>query len=91
VIAQAAPVVPTTNAPSFVPTTIPLALKGISGTKAQPLALVNNATLALGEAAEIRSAGHPVKVLLREVRTRSVLIEIVATGELRELKLREGI
>jgi hypothetical protein len=66
-------------------------LKGISGTTSQRYALINNATFALGEAAEVRAAGQVVKILLREIRDRSVLIEIVATGELRELKLREGI
>lgn len=70
---------------------LPLSLKGISGTKGQLLAIVNNATLAVGEAADVRCNGQAMKILLREIRERSVLIEIVATGEIKELKLRDGI
>lgn len=70
---------------------IALSLKGISGTKGQRLALVNNTTLAVGESTEVRAAGQLVKIMLREIRERSVLIEVVATGEVKELKLREGI
>jgi hypothetical protein len=69
-----------------------LALKGISGTRQQPLALINSATVAVGETAEIKcSSGQTVKVLCREIRERSVLIELVGKGEVKELKLREGI
>lgn len=69
-----------------------LALKGISGTRQQPLALINSATVAVGETAEIKcSSGQTVKVLCREIRERSVLIELVGMGEVKELKLREGI
>jgi hypothetical protein len=90
-VAKAAPVSSTNSAPAFVPSSIPFSLKGISGTRTQRLALVNNATLAVGEAAEVRSSGQAVKILLREIRDRSVLIEIVATGELKEIRLRDGI
>ncbi|HMJ89965.1 MAG TPA: hypothetical protein VK530_09120 [Candidatus Acidoferrum sp.] len=89
VIAQTEPT--STNVAQVVNTTMPILLKGISGTTSQRYALINNATFAVGEAAEVRSAGQVVKILLREIRDRSVLIEIVGTGELRELKLREGI
>jgi hypothetical protein len=66
-------------------------LKGISRSALQPLALINNATIAVGESAEVRAAGRPIKIRCREIRDRSVLIEIDGTGELKELKLREGI
>lgn len=89
VIAQAAPAY--TNAAPVVHATASFSLKGISGLKGQRLALVNNTTLAVGESAEIRAAGQAVKILLREIRDRSVLIEIVGTGELKEIKLRDGI
>jgi hypothetical protein len=83
---------PNTNSPApVVATPLALSLKGISGTKGQRLALVNNTTLAVGESTEIRAAGQQVKIMLREIRERSVLIEVVATGEVKELKLREGI
>lgn len=66
-------------------------LKGISRSALQPLALINNATIAVGESAEIRANGRPIKIRCREIRDRSVLIEIDGTGEMKELKLREGI
>jgi hypothetical protein len=73
------------------PVATQLYLKGISGSKAQPLALINNATVAPGENADIRCDGQAIRLRCIEIRDRSVLIEIVSTGEIRELKLREGI
>jgi len=66
-------------------------LKGISGSKLQPLALINNATVGVGEFAEVRASGRPVKIRCREIRDQSVVIEIDGTGEVKELKLRDGI
>ena len=68
-----------------------LFLKGISGTKEQRLALINSATVAEGELAELRVGQHILKLRCREIRERSVLIELVDSREIRELKLREGI
>lgn len=68
-----------------------LTLKGISGTKGQRLALINSATIGVGERAEIRAGAQFVKILCREIRDSSVLIELVGGGEVRELKLRQGI
>ena len=68
-----------------------LALKGISGTKGQLLAIINNATLAAGELAEVKVGGRTVKIRCREIRDRSVLIELEGGGEVKELKLRDGI
>ena len=68
-----------------------LTLKGISGTKGQRLALINSATMGVGEHAEIRSGAQFVKILCREIRDGSVLIELVGGTEVRELKLRDGI
>jgi hypothetical protein len=65
-------------------------LKGISGSKLQPLALINNATLGAGEASDIRVGLQLVKIQCKAVRERSALVEIVSTGEIRELKLRDG-
>jgi len=89
--ATPAPAPNTTNTAPVLISPVAFSLKGISGPKGQRLALVNNTTLAIGEVTEVRSAGQAVKILLREIRDRSVLIEIVATGEIKELKLREGI
>ena len=82
---------PTPGAP-VRPTIAPDAifLKGISGSKLQPLALINNATLGAGEASDIRVGLQLVKIQCKAVRERSALVEIINTGELRELKLRDG-
>ena len=79
-----------TNAPPTLPSA-ELALKGISGSKSQPLALINTTTVGLGEKAEVKCGQQAIMLRCLEIRDRSVLIEIVATGELRELRLREGI
>ena len=68
-----------------------LTLKGISGTKNHRLALINSSTVGVGELAEIRCGPQIVKVRCREIRDRSVIIELEGLGETRELKLREGI
>lgn len=68
-----------------------LALKGISGSKGQRLALINSSTLGVGELAEVRCGLQWVKIRCREIRDRSVLIELDGLGELKELKLRDGI
>jgi hypothetical protein len=68
-----------------------LALKGISGTRGEPLALINTTTVGLGETAEIRCSGQIVKVVCREIRESSVLIELVGSHEVRELRLRDNI
>jgi hypothetical protein len=69
--------------------TTALFLKGISRSTIQPMALINNSTVAAGELADIRAGVQSIKILCREIRDRSVLVEIVTTGEVRELKLRD--
>jgi hypothetical protein len=81
--------VPTTNAPALI-AHVQLSLKGISVTK-PPLALINNTTVAEGEVADIRSGARLVKIRCREIRDTSVLVEIVGSEQVQELKLREGI
>ena len=85
--------VPTTSTDAVAPSSFlsQLALKGISGTKGQLLAIINNATLAAGESAEVKVGGRTVKIRCREIRDRSVLIELEDGGEVKELKLRDGI
>jgi hypothetical protein len=68
-----------------------LALKGISGVKGQRLALINSSTVGEGEKADVRSGSQLIKILCREIRDNSVLVEIVGVGEVREIKLRQGI
>ena len=81
----------TNSATRALTITTRLILKGISGSKTQPMALINNSTFSEGEAGEVRSGAQYVKIRCREIRDRSVLVEIDGTGEVRELKLREGI
>jgi len=80
---------PATAAPVSV-ANLALSLKGISGSK-PPYALINNTTLSEGEEAEIRVGRETIKVRCTEIRDRSVFIEIVGTGRIHELKLRDGI
>ena len=68
-----------------------IALKGISGVKGQMLAILNSSTVGVGELAEIKCGPQVVKVRCREIRDRSVVIELEGGGEVREIKLREGI
>ena len=68
-----------------------LTLKGISGSKGQMLALINSSTVGVGELAEVRCGQQVVKIRCREIRNRSVVIELDGVGEVKELKLREGI
>jgi hypothetical protein len=68
-----------------------LALKGICGTKGEPLALVNGVTVSVGELAEIKFGRQIVKVRCREIRERSIVLQLDGSSETRELKLREGI
>ena len=68
-----------------------LQLKGISGTKAEPLAIINGSTMSEGELADIRCGARILKVRCREIRSASVIIELDGLGETRELKLRDNI
>ena len=68
-----------------------IALKGICGTKDEPLALVNGVTVTVGELAEIKFGRQIVKIGCREIRERSVVLELDGSREAREIKLREGI
>ena len=68
-----------------------LQLKGISGTKAEPLAIINGSTISEGEVSDIRCGARVLKVRCREIRCSSVTIELDGLGETRELKLRDNI
>ena len=83
---------PSTNAAPTTVIHVDLKLKGIAGTKEQRLALINSVTVAQGETADIKCAGGQIiKIRCREIRDHSVLVELAGLGEVRELKLREGI
>jgi hypothetical protein len=70
-------------------------LKGISGTKEQRLALIssliNSATVAVGESAELRVGPQVLKLRCREIRERSIIVELDGSSETKEIKLREGV
>lgn len=62
-------------------------LKGISGGSV-PLALINNKSLAAGEKAKVKTGNQLVEVLVKEIRSDSVLVQIQGESEPRELKLK---
>ena len=74
--------------PSIVPDT--LLLKGISSTKNQPLALINNQSLAAGETAKVRVGTSNILVRCLAVGERSVHIQLVDSGQEMELHLSPG-
>lgn len=52
-----------------------LRLCGLSGTSRRRLAIINNQTLAEGETMRVELGGEKLKVLCREIRTNSVLVQ----------------
>jgi hypothetical protein len=66
-----------------------LELKGISGTVDRPLAIINNATMAVGEELDVTTPQGRVKVVCLAIEGTKVKIR--AQGETRELLLRKGI
>ena len=67
-----------------------MVLKGLSGTKEKPLAIINNYTFAVGEEAEVRIVHQLFRVKVVEIKERSVMIKVNGT-EPRELTLRQGL
>ena len=63
----------------------PLTLKSISGTKQRQFVLINNATLTVGDTADVRVEDKDILVVCKEIRSDSVLI--TADGKPMELKL----
>ncbi len=80
---------PGTNAPPAQAAQI--LLKGISGSRDNRFALVNNVTFSVGESGDVKAGNQTVRIRCLEIRDRSVLIEIPSTGEVKELKLKEGL
>ena len=67
-----------------------MVLKGLSGTKEKPLAIINNYTFAAGEEAEVRVGLGIYRVKVVEIKERSVMVSVNGTPP-RELTLRSGI
>jgi hypothetical protein len=80
-----------TNAPATSSSFTLLVLKGISDIKGQRLALINSATVAEGELADIRVGLQIVKIRCLAIREASVLLELDGSKEIKEIRLREGI
>lgn len=66
-----------------------LELKGISGTPENPLAIINNRTMAVGEEQQVTTPQGRVKVMCLEISGTKVTVK--AQGQRRELLLRKGL
>jgi protein disulfide-isomerase len=64
-----------------------LKLTGLSGAGARRLAIVNNQTFAPGEAARVKLQGGEVKVVCKEIRAKSVIVQVEGASEAKELFL----
>ena len=84
ILAEAKPVDPEQ---SFEP--VELVLKGISGTKRRPLALINNRTFTVGDEQEVGVAGNRVTVKCLAIEGMKAII--LVQGQVRELELREEL
>ena len=81
-------VVVSTNLQPTPAVTVELKLKGISGTVARRLAIINNRTFEANEEGVVSTASGPVRIRCLEIRADSVLVQI--GGEQRILQLRPG-
>jgi hypothetical protein len=66
-------------------------LKGISGTGARRLAVINNRTVGQGETMEVKHNGQPYRVKCEQIKARSVILSIEGFPEKKELQLRDGL
>jgi hypothetical protein len=71
--------------PAFV---VELVLKGISGTRERPLAIINNQTFAPGEEGPIVSGGRRVQIRCVEINAQAETVTIQIGSERRELRLK---
>ncbi|HUR47304.1 MAG TPA: hypothetical protein VMZ27_15590 [Candidatus Saccharimonadales bacterium] len=62
-----------------------ISLKGITGTVAKRLCILNNRTFEVGEESELKAGGQTVKVKCVEIKTKSVVVTI--NGLEKELNL----
>jgi len=75
---------PATNA---VPTIGELALKGISGTPEQPLAIINNRTLTVGEEADVPTGAGKIRIRCVEINMAEGTVLVQVGGQSRQLRL----
>lgn len=69
------PKVMNTNTTVVVPPS-KLTLNGLSGSRQNRLAIINHRTFSVGEEAEVRVDGQPVKVRCLEIRDKSVVVTV---------------
>ena len=74
-----------TNPPSFA---VELALKGISGTRERPLAIINNQTFAPGEEGDVVTGTRRVRIRCVEINVPAETVVIQIGNERRELRLK---
>jgi protein disulfide-isomerase len=67
-----------------------LKLTGLSGTSNRRLAIINNQTFAPGEVARVKLKDIEVKVLCKEIRARSVVVQLDNGADAKELFLGGG-
>ncbi len=79
------------GAPTFPPQKFnDVVLKGISGPKNNRLAMINNATVGVGESVRVKVGDAEVKVKCVEIRQDSVLVSVNGSAP-REVRLRGGL
>ena|SRR5437867_3738462 len=76
-----------TNQPSFV---VELALKGISGTRERPLAIINNQTFAAGEENDVPTGTRHVRIRCVEINVLTETVIVQIGNERRELRLKQN-
>jgi thioredoxin-related protein len=64
-----------------------LILKGITGTADKRIVLINNQTFSAGESAKVKLGDKQVKIVCKEIRDDSVLVQIEGKSDPIELKL----
>jgi hypothetical protein len=84
-----------TQSPSNVRTSQPsavveLTLKGISGTRERPLAIINNQTFSAGEENDVVTGTRRVRIRCLEINVAAETVIIQIGNERRELRLRQG-
>jgi hypothetical protein len=67
-----------------------MVLKGLSGTKDKPLAIINNYTFATGEESEVRVGHQLFRVKVVEIKERSVMLQVNGQQAV-ELTFRRGL
>jgi thioredoxin-related protein len=62
-----------------------LKLTGLSGKEGRRFAIINNQTFSAGESAKVKLKDSEVKVLCKEIRVNSVIVQVDGATELKEL------